>query len=73
MLMAAMETTEVSGHVATTEAAAEMTAAETATMAPHHRPRERVRQLRARYRRARPRIAFTRLLFDVCYRSSSKR
>jgi hypothetical protein len=34
MLMAAMETTEVSGHVATTEAAAEMTAAETATMAP---------------------------------------
>ena len=34
MLMAAMETTEVSGHVAATEAAAKMTAAETATMAP---------------------------------------
>ena len=33
-LMAAMETTEVSGHVAATEAAAKMTAAETATMAP---------------------------------------
>jgi hypothetical protein len=33
MLMAAMETTEVSGHVAATEAA-KMTAAETATMAP---------------------------------------
>jgi hypothetical protein len=30
MLMAAMETTEVSGHVAATEAAAKMTAAETA-------------------------------------------
>src|SRR3984893_8947663 len=34
MLMAAMETTEVSGHVAATEAAAKMTAAETATLAP---------------------------------------
>src|SRR5580704_11091857 len=32
--VAAMETTEVSGHVAATEAAAKMTAAETATMAP---------------------------------------
>src|ERR1700730_14507527 len=32
--VAAMETTEVSGHVAATEAAAQMTAAETATMAP---------------------------------------
>jgi hypothetical protein len=34
MLMASMETAEVPGHVAATEAAAKMTAAETATMAP---------------------------------------
>ena len=34
MLMAATETTEVSGHVAAAEAAAKMTVAETATMAP---------------------------------------
>jgi hypothetical protein len=34
MFMAAMETTEVSGHVAATEAAAKMTAAETASMSP---------------------------------------